>query len=226
MKKTIPIFIIILMLCSTVSVSSFSISNFLSTATNYVKVDSVNNRVEFKNLDMFISSDKKIDFDIGTPNEYLIKKLGTNLLLKTGGTFEVSSLSNTLIKTATSGNVGIGGEPDSEKKLKVSGSVLADSFYYSSDERLKTNVSVIKNPIEKIKQLEGVEFNWISNGKRSLGLIAQRVEEIFPEIVDGDEYKSVEYGNLVAPLIEAVKYQQEQIESLENRIKVLEESLK
>jgi len=124
---------------------------------------------------------------------------------------------------AGTGNVGIGTLNPSEK-LEVSGSVKATSFVYPSDERLKENIQVLDNSLDKINQLEGVSFDWKESGERSIGLIAQNVEKVFPELVQTSEttgMKSVGYGNLVAPLIEAVKAQQVQISTLKKEIQEL-----
>jgi hypothetical protein len=100
------------------------------------------------------------------------------------------------------------------------GSIYAGAFIYSSDESLKANVTLLNNALEKVKQLEGVSFNWKNTGRADIGLIAQDVEKVIPEIVHTNEegLKSVEYGNLVAILIEAVKEQQEEIDSLQKQI--------
>lgn len=226
MKKIIPIFTIILMISFSAFVSSFSITNFLQGSTSYVKVDSANNETTFKNLDLILSDGKKIDFNSDS-GKYYIKKLDTDLVFVSEGGLKFSKDTSSRLTILADGKVGIGTDTPSEK-LEVSGSIKAGAFYYSSsDVRLKTNISVIENPIEKIMQLEGVEFNWKENGEKSIGLIAQEVEKVFPEIVSsGGEYKSVGYANLVAPLIEAVKYQQKEIEDLEERIKLLEDKLK
>src|SRR3989344_1576719 len=105
------------------------------------------------------------------------------------------------------GKVAIGKDAPSET-LDVDGNVKATGFIYSSDEKLKKNIYPIQNALNKIKQINGVSFEWKNDNKKSIGLIAQNVEKVFPEIVSVDEYtglKSVEYGNLVALLIEAVK---------------------
>lgn len=118
------------------------------------------------------------------------------------------------------GNVGIGTSVPSEK-LEVIGNVKAVTFLNSSDERLKENISKIENSLDKILKLNGVSFNWKGNGEKGTGLIAQNVESVFPELVKTDinsGMKSVEYGNLVAPLIEAIKEQQKTIESQQRQI--------
>jgi len=102
--------------------------------------------------------------------------------------------------------------------------VTARAFVYSSDRRLKENIKPVKNALDRILDLEGVSFDWKKDGRNSLGLIAQDVEKIFPELVHTNEstgFKSVEYGNLVSPLVEAIKEQQKQIEELKLEIEKL-----
>ena len=116
----------------------------------------------------------------------------------------------------TPGEVGLG-------NLSSSGNALAGAFTATgditafSDERLKANIETIPDALEKVKALRGVTFD--KDGKRGLGVIAQEVEKILPEVVmDGEEYKSVAYGNIVGVLIEAVKEQQKQISELKEKI--------
>ncbi|MDD3263852.1 MAG: tail fiber domain-containing protein [Candidatus Nanoarchaeia archaeon] len=229
MKKIIPIFTIILMISFSAFVSSFSISNFLQGPTNYVKIDSANSKTTFNNLDLVLSQGKKIDFNSLDQGKYYIRKAEENFDFVSNGGFQFKNAGVAGVNRLTilaDGKVGIGTDTPGAK-LQVNGDIKANAFYYNSDLRLKTNISVIENPIDKIMQLEGVEFNWKENGEKSIGLIAQEVEKVFPEIVSSSgEYKSVGYANLVAPLIEAVKYQQKEIKDLEERIKLLEEKLK
>ncbi|MCF7835729.1 MAG: tail fiber domain-containing protein [Candidatus Marinimicrobia bacterium] len=110
------------------------------------------------------------------------------------------------------------------------GHFTTGSYSISSDIRLKKDITKLDNSLEKILQLEGVSFKWkdseIQGDKTNLGLIAQDVEKVYPELVITDEetgLKSVQYGNLIAPLIEAVKEQQKQIEELKLEIKLLKE---
>ncbi|MBU3964744.1 tail fiber domain-containing protein [Patescibacteria group bacterium] len=98
----------------------------------------------------------------------------------------------------------------------------APAFYYSSDVTLKDNIKPLENSLERILQLQGVSFNWKSGREYSIGLIAQDVEKIFPELVsEVDGLKSIEYGKLVAPLIESIKEQQKEIEELRLEIEKL-----
>ncbi|EQB12686.1 tail fiber domain-containing protein [Novosphingobium lindaniclasticum] len=84
-----------------------------------------------------------------------------------------------------------------------------------SDERLKSDIRSIGNALEKIERLRGTMY--IKDDRRSLGVIAQEVRRVFPEVVHEDErgYLSVAYGNLIAPLIEAVKELAERVRFLE-----------
>lgn len=106
---------------------------------------------------------------------------------------------------------------------------------YASDERLKENITPIADPIEKIKRLQGVEFDWksdcedkgfIPSFSHETGVIAQNIAEVVPDAVSpapfDNDYLTVDKSKLVAVLIEAVKAQQETIESLTKRIEELE----
>lgn len=88
-----------------------------------------------------------------------------------------------------------------------------------SDERLKKNVKTIENALDKVNQLRGVEFERVDIDKKQIGVIAQEVEKIMPEVVSqGQDYKSVSYGNLVGLLIEAVKDLTKEVETLKAQI--------
>jgi uncharacterized protein YaiE (UPF0345 family) len=103
-------------------------------------------------------------------------------------------------------------------------------FYQTSDARLKQNIVPLNGSImlDKFNQLQGVAFDWTSTGQRSIGLLSQEVQKVFPELVAEDEetgYKAVAYTNLIAPLIEAIKAQQREIDALSAEIKQLREHL-
>lgn len=90
----------------------------------------------------------------------------------------------------------------------------------TSDERLKENIHTIDNALEKVKSLRGVSFDYKEDKKKQIGVIAQEVEKIIPEVVgeNPDGYKGVQYGNLVGLLIEAIKEQQQQIDELKEKL--------
>ena len=111
--------------------------------------------------------------------------------------------------------------------LRSTGDVVA---YYSSDKNLKDNLVKINDPLLKINKLSGYSFNWNDKqdtyevGSRDIGIVAQEVEKVLPEIVQTRKngHKAVKYEKLVALLIEGMKEQQETIDKLEDRIKKLE----
>ena len=124
----------------------------------------------------------------------------------------------------TQGNLGVG-VPSPGQKIDVNGNVRATAFLYSSDQTLKTDVATLVNSIEIIKNLRGVSFTWKDTGREDIGLIAQEVESVSPQSVHTDPVtglKSVEYGNLIAPLIEVVKAQQKELETLKQQIQELQ----
>ena len=97
----------------------------------------------------------------------------------------------------------------STSKLKFNpstGRLTAPLINSPSDENLKKDVHTIENAVDKINQLRGVDFVWKENDEKSMGVIAQELQKVFPELVteENDEL-SVNYNGLIAVLIEAVK---------------------
>ena len=121
--------------------------------------------------------------------------------------------------------------------LHADGDIAAYSAT-TSDERLKENVKPLEGALGKVLQLEGKTFNWKyrdKDRKKYIGLIAQEVEKVVPEVVkemelpmyasgsfgneDRTQYKTIGYQELVPVLIEAVKEQQTQIDDLKREMK-------
>ncbi|MBU1037283.1 tail fiber domain-containing protein, partial [Patescibacteria group bacterium] len=97
------------------------------------------------------------------------------------------------------------------------GSITAFRFLYSSDKNLKKDIKIIENPLSLVNQLQGVKFTWKENNLPSIGLIAQEVEKVLPELVvtDSKNNKYLQYANLTAVLIEAIKELSQQVEQLQ-----------
>ena len=119
--------------------------------------------------------------------------------------------------------------------LEVSWDIKATSFIYNSDKRLKSDIKELDNSLENITSLNWYTYKWKSTWEKDMWLIAQEVEQVYPDLVKTweDGFKAVKYGNLVAPIIEAIKElfnkyldQQARIDSLENRVSNLEKLLK
>lgn len=92
----------------------------------------------------------------------------------------------------------------------------ATNFNSTSDATMKHNIQTIQGALSTVQNLRGVRFTWKSTGFPGIGVVAQEVETHVPEVVvtAEDGGKSVQYGNLVGVLIEAIKDQQRQIDDL------------
>ena len=111
--------------------------------------------------------------------------------------------------------------------IRATNDVIA---FYSSDKRLKTNILPIPNALDKISKIRGVTFDWLefeenkdkkihANEGHDIGVIAQEIEAILPELVNTREngYKAVKYDKLVAVLIEAVKELKAEVDELKKK---------
>jgi hypothetical protein len=100
------------------------------------------------------------------------------------------------------------------------GTLTAVILTASSDERVKENIETLTDALSKTLAMRGVIYNRIGSTRREIGLIAQELEKIAPELVTTDEngMKSIAYGNTIGLLVEAIKDQQTQIEELKGRL--------
>jgi hypothetical protein len=157
-----------------------------------------------------------------------LAKLGSDVSIST-----ISNTQNTRTEWDTSGNTKIDWYVNGTNEMRLSaagdlnvdGDVIAFSTTIASDKNLKNNIQNITNPIEKIKQLNGVTFNWARNGKESGGVIAQDVQQVMPSIVssvqdltDASSHLAVDYNGIIGLLIETVKEQQNQIDTLKAQL--------
>ena len=165
-----------------------------------------------------------VDLDEVASNAEGSVQASTTSTISGAKTFSAATaFTNTTNSTSkTTGAIKLSGGMGIAKTLNVGEDVVA---YASSDERYKDNLQAITNPIDKVKSLTGYTFTWNDkheqfNGNNDIGVVAQEVEKILPEIVDTRDngYKAVKYEKMVALLIEAVKDQQEQIDELKQRL--------
>lgn len=109
--------------------------------------------------------------------------------------------------------------------VNASGDIVASGNVTAhSDERLKSNIRTIDDAVLKVNKLRGVYFT--KDDTESIGVIAQEVEKVIPEVVLDGEYKSVAYGNMVGLLIEAIKEQDKTINSLRDQVDILTGTVK
>jgi hypothetical protein len=138
---------------------------------------------------------------------------------------EVATSSNVQFRSIGVGTLtpdGVAGNIRGSGSLTMSGNVTA-----YSDQRLKTNVETVKNALDKTLAMRGVTYNRIDNNAARIGVVAQEIQQVVPEVViaDSDGMLSVDYGNIVGVLIEAIKEQQTTIDQLTADVALLKSKL-
>jgi hypothetical protein len=133
------------------------------------------------------------------------------------------------------GNLGVGTDAP-VFNLDVMGLARVAGLILLCDRRRKKNVAKLEGSLERVGRVRGVEFEWKTDGIEAMGLppgahlgvVAQEVEKVFPELVDTDPegVKSVDVLGLIPVLIEAVKELKERDDELEGRLAAVEEKLR
>lgn len=120
----------------------------------------------------------------------------------------------------TSGSLGVGMAASSTiGRIDAKNDVVAFS---TSDKRLKNNITPIENALNKVSQVQGIEFDWVEkegvhgNEGHDIGVIAQEIEKVLPEVVTTRDngYKAVKYEKIIPLLVEAIKELQAEIKEL------------
>lgn len=157
----------------------------------------------------------------GTQSQPVITRFGagntsTGIFFPSTGTVAVGASANLGVFVNTTGNVGIGTQTSSYK-LYVQGDIYATGDITAfSDIAIKEDISTIENALSTVANLRGVKYTRKDTKERKIGLIAQEVQSILPEVVvNADNNIGVSYQTVVALLIEAVK-------ELSNKVKILE----
>ena len=182
-------------------------------------------------LTLYYPSSSQVPVNSGSVEVSLIKGLqnaGVNKRLTVfSGSSAVSSSQGLILDT--NNNLGIGVNESSDLplsyKLMVSGSIKASgTVVQGSDSRLKEDIYPIDNALSRIENIDGVYFTYKDSGEKSIGVIAQDIQKILPEVVseDNNGYLGVNYSGIVPVLIEAVREQSSIIKDLEDRISDLE----
>ena len=139
--------------------------------------------------------------------------------------FQIRTAGTSRMVFDTSGNVGIGTSSptytlDVTGNIRATGTVYAQNFDNVSDISFKENIVPLIQSLEMVKKLNPVSFNWKTSGEKSLGLIAQEVEMVLPEVVHtNDKIKTVSYVQLISLLVSAIQEQQKQIDALSEKLK-------
>jgi len=117
--------------------------------------------------------------------------------------------------------------PSASVVLDVGGYTRAWDFIVNSDSTLKKNIKPLTGSIKNLQKLKGYSYDWKRDDRHAIGIIAQEVQKVYPEIVYEDKgILSVDYSKLVAPLIMANNEQQKEIDQLKKDIAELKELIK
>jgi hypothetical protein len=120
-----------------------------------------------------------------------------------------------------SGNLGVG-RTNPSTALDVNGTITCVDINSTSDINFKENIQTFTNALDIIQEIRGVRFEWKKDHKPSIGVVAQEIEKVLPELVTLSDPKTVNYNGMIGVMIEAIKEQQEQINIMKNQIECLE----
>jgi len=158
-----------------------------------------------------LSDSQQINFGTGGDN---ILSGGDSGLSITGSNVAIDT--NVLFVDTLNNRVGIG-KTNPATALDVSGTITTTDINTTSDEKLKYDITVIENALEKIRNINGVQFKWKFNDKNCDGVIAQNVQKSIPTVIeDTGEFLTVNYNGLIGYLIEAIKELATEIDELKS----------
>jgi hypothetical protein len=162
--------------------------------------------------------------------------LGGTVTLTNAGVTSITGTANQVVASASTGGVTLS-LPQSIHSaatptfagLTINGAITATgdiTAYFTSDKRHKNNIQTIANAVLKVKQLNGVTWEWnddvneVTKSTPKTGLIAQEVQQVLPQVVieKADGYLGLDYSKMMGLLVEAIKEQQIQIDQLKAQI--------
>lgn len=130
--------------------------------------------------------------------------------------------------TQLNNTLDVAGDAVFDRNMTVVGDITTGGLFYSSDRRLKTDITQIQNALQKVLAIQGVEYRWRKDGRSHIGVIAQDVRLPFPELVKpvrdpetGLDILRVEYSQLIAPVIEAIRELSDQNHDLRSELAIL-----
>jgi len=151
---------------------------------------------------------RRLVFENGTASEpsfYFDNSSTTGLFSPTAGQQTFVSVGSPILNINPAG-------------INVTGVATATDFDALSDINYKENVNTVNDALLKVDQLRGVKFDWKESGLPSYGVIAQELEEVLPELVHGNDPKTVNYNGIIGVLIEAIKELKAEVEELKSVI--------
>ncbi|NVK83424.1 MAG: tail fiber domain-containing protein, partial [Cytophagia bacterium] len=177
----------------------------------------------------------------GSSNVVMGYQAGQKLTTQTGNVLighragkNLTQSNRLYIHNGPGGNPLIYGEFDNSF-VKIGGDLQATSVTETSDRRFKKDITPLNNALSSVLQLEGKRYQWDLNNVANrpfkagdqIGFIAQEVQKIFPELVktDSEGYLSMNYSQLTPVLVEAIKEQQTQIDTLNKEVEDLKQKV-
>lgn len=152
-----------------------------------------------------------------SPSMYFLGDPQTGFFSPGAGQFTVVSTGSSVLNINPNG-INVTGIVTSTRlstgNIVSSGIITATDFDALSDRRYKENVATVDGALSKVDQLRGVKFDWKESGLPSYGVIAQELEEVLPELVHGNDPKTVNYNGIIGVLIEAIKELKAEVEEL------------
>ena len=141
--------------------------------------------------------------------------------------FVTGTSGETSVGTWTANALNVTGGFTATGNAVVTGSVTALYYDHTSDLRLKTDIHPVENALDRLLSINGVEFKWKKDGREDMGVVAQNVATVFPNVVhtNGAGIKSVEYDSLVAPIIESIRELKAKNDGLSSEIKDMKAKL-
>lgn len=165
--------------------------------------------------------DADADGDESNTNMVDLRVGGASIVKADGGNSQITLNAKTLVKNTSLTVGGTSTLSTTAGRIDATNDVVAFS---TSDEKLKENITPIENALDKVSQVQGIEFDWIpkeevhGNKGHDVGVIAQEIEKVLPEVVTTRDngYKAVKYEKIIPLLVEAIKELQAEVQELKN----------
>lgn len=95
-------------------------------------------------------------------------------------------------------------------------------FLRFSDQDLKFNIAPVEDPLDKINKINGVQYQWIATNKKEIGVIAQEIAQVFPELVKTSDsgFMQVNYAGLIGVLVESIKALQQENKAIRQQLQM------
>tara|TARA_R100000781_G_C4072374_1_gene124906 strand:+ start:632 stop:1183 length:552 start_codon:yes stop_codon:yes gene_type:complete len=159
-----------------------------------------------------------VDGTVAQPSIAFADDSDTGIYSPADGTVCLTVNGEDAIKCIADGAVELNHNNNKKLETTSAGVTVTGSVTETSDIALKTNIEPIDNVLDKIQQITGYQYQFKNTGNNSMGIIAQDVEKVFPQLVHGEEgSKSLQYSGLIGALIESVKELSAKVAALEAR---------